>query len=440
MCSINTQSKEAYMILGILTFLITFFSLFHIICALKYKDEFYDKNLTEKGFSIIVPCYNEAPILKYTIEGLNQLRYSNYEVIFVNDGSKDDTLKILCEELYLNKITPDNLAIITSRVKGIYQSKKNPNMYVIDKENGGKADSLNIGFKLASNELILTMDGDSILDENALKVMNHTFYDESVIASGGAVHVMQLFKLNKKPSLLILLQSLDFIKGFYVYKASLAFNNALAIISGAFGVFRKEVLYQVGGFRSGLGEDIDITLRFQEYGKANNKKIVFTEQAICYTECPERLSDLIKQRVRWQKGFIDSILKNRSYIFKNLLKNSVSFFLIIDAVTINTLAIIVLAINIILISTNLMNGSPSHIILYIAMIILFNTIYSMVAIKKAKYYLKNLRTTPLYFIMFLDMLLFRLLYVYVFIKGSLTFYFTRINWDKLTRTNNSYNL
>jgi len=428
------------MILGIFTFLITFFSLFHIICAIKYKDDYHDKKLTEKGFSIIVPCYNEAPILKYTMEGLKQLRYSNYEVIFVNDGSKDDTLKILSQELRLNKITSDHLTIITSRVKGVYQSEINSNIYVIDKENGGKADSLNIGFKLASKELILTMDGDSILEENALHVMNHTFEDESVIASGGSIHVMQLFKLNKKPSLLILLQSLDFIKGFYVYKASLAFNNALTIISGAFGVFKKEVLYDVGGFRSGLGEDIDITLRFQEYGKANNKKIVFTEKAVCYTECPEKLKDLIKQRVRWQKGFIDSILKNRKYIFKNILKNSVSFFLIIDAAIINTLAIIVLAINISLISIRLITGSPSHIVLFILMIVLFNTTYSLIAIKKAKYYFSNLKTMPLYLVMLLDMLLFRFLYIYVFIKGSLTFYFTKINWDKLTRTNNSYNL
>lgn len=428
------------MILGIFTFLITFFSLFHIICAIRYKNEFYDKDLTEKGFSIIVPCFNEAPIIKYTIEGLKQLKYSNYEVIFVNDGSKDDTLPVLCKELHLVKITPDNTTLLTGRVRGIYQSNINPRIYVIDKINGGKADSLNVGYRMASKDLILTMDGDSVLDENALNVMNQTFEDEAVIASGGAVHVMQYFKLNKKPNLLILLQSLDFIKGFYVYKASLAFNNALAIISGAFGVFKKEVLYQVGGFRSGLGEDIDITLRFQEYAKANNKKLVFTEHAICYTECPERLNDLIKQRVRWQKGFIDSIIKNRKYIFTNIFKNSLSFFLIIDAVVINTIAIVVLGINLVLISVNLMNGSPSHIILYITIIILFNTIYSITAVRKAKFYLNNLKCLPLYFVMLLDILLFRFLYVYVFIKGSLTFYFTRINWDKLTRTNNSYNL
>ena len=260
------------MILGIITFLITFFSLFHIICALKYKHEQFDKSLTEKGFSIIVPCYNEAPILKYTIEGIMAIKYTNCEIIFVNDGSMDDTLKVLMNELSLSKITPDNLTILTGKVIGIYQSDKYPNIYVIDKTNGGKADSLNVGFKLATKDLILTMDGDCILDENALNVMNHVFMDDSVIAAGGAVHVMQLFKLNKKPSLLILMQSLDFIKGFYIYKASLAYNNALAIISGAFGVFKKDVLYNVGGFRSGLGEDIDITLRFQQYAQANNKE------------------------------------------------------------------------------------------------------------------------------------------------------------------------
>jgi len=211
-----------------------------------YKNEQYDKVLTEKGISIIVPCYNEAPILKYTIEGIKQIKYANCEVIFVNDGSTDDTLNVLMEELDVSRITPDNLTILSGKVRGVYQSNKYPGIYVIDKINGGKADSLNIGFKLANKELILTMDGDCILDENALNVMNQVFTDDSVIAAGGAVHVMQMFKLNKKPSLLILLQSLDFMKGFYIYKASLAYNNALAIISGAFGVFKKDVLYQVG--------------------------------------------------------------------------------------------------------------------------------------------------------------------------------------------------
>ncbi len=428
------------MVLGIITFLITFFSLYHIICAIRYKDERFDKVLTEKGFSIIIPCYNEAPILKYTLEGIQQIKYENCEVIFVNDGSNDDTLKVLMEELSLSNYTPDNITLLTGKVIGIYQSDKYPNIYVIDKKNGGKADSLNIGFKLATKELILTMDGDCVLDKNALNVMNHVFVDDSVIASGGAVHVMQMFKLNQKPSLLILLQSLDFIKGFYIYKASLAYNNALAIISGAFGVFKKDVLNQVGGFRSGLGEDIDITLRFQQYAQINNKKIVFAENAICYTECPEKLNDLVKQRVRWQKGFIDSIIKNRKYVFKNIFKNNVSFFLIFDAIAINTIAIIVLSINLILIITNFMNGEPSHIILYIVMITLFNSIYSIIAIKKAKYYVHNLNTLPLYLTIILDMLFFRFIYIFVFIKGSVTFYFTRINWDKLTRTNNSYTL
>lgn len=428
------------MILGLITFLITFFSLFHIICAIMYKNEQYDKILTEKGFSIIIPCYNEAPILKYTIEGIKKIKYTNWEAIFVNDGSKDETLQVLMDELALFKITPDNLAILTGKVKGVYQSDKYPNIYVIDKINGGKADSLNIGFKLATKELILTMDGDCILDEKALNVMNNIFHDDSVIAAGGAVHVMQMFKLNKKPSLLILLQSLDFIKGFYIYKASLAYNNALAIISGAFGVFKKNILYQIGGFRSGLGEDIDITLRFQQYAQAHKKKIVFAENAICYTECPEKLNDLIKQRVRWQKGFIDSIIKNRKYVFKNIFKNNVSFFLIFDAVAINTIAIIVLSINLILITANLMNGVQSHLILYIIMIIIFNTIYSIIAIKKAKQTISNLNVLRLYFTIIFDLLFFRFIYIFVFIKGSLTYYFTRINWDKLTRTNNSYNL
>ena len=204
--------------------------------------------------SIIVPCYNEAPILKYTVEGLLNIEYDDLEVIFINDGSKDNTFDVLHELLELRHWDTGIEGFLPNKVRGLYKSGRYPFINVIDKYSSGKADSLNIGVLFAKKELIVTMDGDCVLEKNALINMNTAFDDEDVIASGGVVHIMQMFKLDSKPGIVIMMQALDYIKGFYIYKASLACNDALSIISGAFGVFRRNIIIEIGGFKAGLGK------------------------------------------------------------------------------------------------------------------------------------------------------------------------------------------
>lgn len=426
------------MLFGIITFLSTFFSLYHMICAIKYNIPNYNYSNFEKGISILIPCYNEAPILKYTIEGLRRLEYDNYEVIFINDGSSDDTLEVLNNELDLKKLKGNDYNTLSKEVRGLYLSDKYDNMYLIDKVNSGKAESLNAGIMFSKKQLVLTLDADCILKKDALKVMNSTFNDKKVIASGGAVHVMQMFKLDKRLKPMILLQALDYIKGFYIYKASLAYNNALAIISGAFGIFKRDILLKIGGFRAGLGEDIDMTLRLQEYAIKHDKKVIFNENAICFTECPENFKDFMKQRVRWQKGFIDSIIKNRSFVFKNLLKQNLSFFLLIDAVLINTISIGVLIANIFLALTNVINGLPNHLISYLVITVIFNYVYSTTAISKSKRHVEGLKIRWLYAVIIVDMFAFRFLYIFFYIFGSIQYYFNNKSWNKFTRTSNIY--
>jgi len=327
---------------------------------------------------------------------------------------------------------------LSHKVRGTYKSKKHPFIYVVDKYNSGKANSLNTGIFYTQKELIVTMDGDCMLDKNSLVNMNMTFDDEDVIASGGVVHIMQMFKLDNKIKQIVLMQALDYTKGFYIYKASLAHNDGLSIISGAFGVFRKNIIIEIGGFKTGLGEDIDITLRLQEYAKKNTKKVVFNRNAICYTECPERLTELIRQRVRWQKGFIDAILKNSNFLFKNVLKSNVCFFIIVDALLTNSFATIVFIINIILIFMKVIYGYQLHIFIYYLTTIIFNIIYSVIAIKMAKKSIPHLKTKPLYFMIVYDLLFFQFLRVFFFLKGTITYYFDNKHWYKVDRTNNIY--
>ncbi len=425
------------MIFYLIIFTSTFFSIYHLLSSYKFKNEKFFHHISQKGISILVPCFNEAPILKYTIEGLLNIDYDNLEVIFINDGSKDNTLQVLYQLLDLS-VWEINTATSTSEIIQTYKSNKYPFIYVIDKSNNGKANSLNIGALFAKKELIVTMDGDCILEKNALITMNKTFDDKDVIASGGVVHIMQMFKLDNKLSRIVLMQALDYIKGFYIYKSSLAYNNALSIISGAFGVFRKEVIKEIGGFKVGLGEDIDITLRIQEYAKKYNKKVIFNRKAICYTECPESLQQLIKQRVRWQKGFIDAILNNSDFLFKNIIKSNVCFYIIIDALLSNSFSTVVVIINIILMITKVIYGYPLHIFIYYLSTILFNIICSVIAIKGAKKNVPYLKTKRLYFMIILDILFFQFLRIFFFLMGTVTYYFDNKYWYKVNRTNNCY--
>jgi len=428
------------MLLHLILFLSTFFSVIHLLSAHRFKNEKIIYNVFQRGMSILVPCYNEAPILKYTVEGLLNVEYSNMEVIFINDGSTDGTFETLDKLLDLHIWNDKAYTYLSPKVRGIYRSSIYPFIYVIDKYNSGKADSLNVGVGFARKELIVTMDGDCVLEKNALANMNKVFDDDDVIAAGGVVHIMQMFKLNTKPSRIVVMQALDYIKGFYIYKASLAYNKALTIISGAFGAFRKSVIKEIGGFKKGLGEDIDITIRLQEYAHKNNKKVVYNTNSICYTECPETLIGLIRQRVRWQKGFIDAILNNSSFLIRNILRNNVCFYMLVDALLSNSLATVVFIINLILLWVKLVYGYPIHMLTYYFTTIVFNIMSSIVAIREAKKYVTDLKILPLYLSIIYDLTFFQLLRIYFFLAGAIMYCFNHKKWYKVVRTNNYYRI
>lgn len=160
-------------------------------------------------------------------------------------------------------------------------------------------------------------------------------------AKNGMLHIMQGYDIDyltgrfcKKRSLLVNLQIVEYMKGFYVYKKSLAKQNATATISGAFGVFTRDILMKAGGFRRTLGEDIDITLCIQRMIHKTDKKLVYLTEAMCYTQCPENLYDLTRQRMRWQKGFVSCVLYNKKFLFRTLLTKSLSFHFLLEAMII----------------------------------------------------------------------------------------------------------
>lgn len=336
-----------YLFYGTAGIFLAFQLLYTIIPLMCSKVKKLNPELAEKSISVLVPAYNEELTIKNCIDAIAGLNYKNYEMMIINDGSKDGTFSRLNELLKLEPMNrePDN-KLTYKTVRGFYRSLSYPHIFVIDKLNGGKADSLNAGIDYATTEIVITLDADSMLETDSLKFVNQYFYNEEIIALGGTVKIVQgaekkngaiVEKFRGKG--LIKSQIINYTHGFYVRKLTQSFFNSIVVISGAFGAFHKDILMQVNGFRSTVGEDIDITLKIHEYIKSKGlkKKLVYAPEAVCYTECPENLPNFYKQRIRWQKAFIDCILIYWSKL-SDRFSVGVSLFFAIDGFVLGTLS------------------------------------------------------------------------------------------------------
>lgn len=394
----------------------------------------------EKMISILVSCFNEGKTIGDSVKGLLAIGYSNFEAIFINDGSDDETFSILAALLELEE-APD-LQVEESWC--FYRSKKYSNFFVVDKGHEGKGAALNVGILVAKADIIVTLDADSFLDYNALAQMNAAFQDPDVVAAGGAIHISQSHYRSFQQSgvfkrLLISLQALEYLKGFYVYKLSLSKQKAISVISGAFATFRKQELLAVGGYRNTLGEDVDITIRLQQQIQNSSKKILFLPQAHCYTQCPETLEDLKKQRMRWQKGFIDCAFRERGFLFKTVLSRSLSFHFFIEAVFVNLCACLFTVASHIL-ALVFAFKDPGVLYVFLAFqgfSFAFNAVHSFVALHVAAKYIRH---PPTLFkkigpAIFLDALFYRYFTLVIFLGGTVAYFWNRNDnsWHKFAR-------
>jgi cellulose synthase/poly-beta-1,6-N-acetylglucosamine synthase-like glycosyltransferase len=279
--------------------------------------------------SVIVPAYNEAATIVSSIRSLLQLSYSEFELVVVNDGSKDDTLEVLKGEFKL-AIFPEayRIRLHTKPVRAIYLSTIYPNLRVIDKENGGKADSMNTGINAARYPLFCVIDADSILQRDSLQMAVQPFLeDPKTIACGATIRVANgcqvrggfLERTGLPSNPLALFQVAEYLRAFLFGRLGWSSVDALLIVSGAFGVFHKETVVSVGGFnRHTLGEDMELIMRLHRVMTERRVpyRIAFIPDPVCWTEAPENLRILRKQRVRWQHGLGDCIMLNRSLLFK----------------------------------------------------------------------------------------------------------------------------
>jgi cellulose synthase/poly-beta-1,6-N-acetylglucosamine synthase-like glycosyltransferase len=257
-----------------------------------------------------------------------QLTYSEYELLVVNDGSKDDTLAVLKREFGLLPFPEAyRRQIPTKEIKAIYRSTKFPNLRVIDKFNGGKADSLNAGINAARYPLFCGVDADSILQRDSLERVNQPFLrDPTMVATGGTIRVANgcevrggfLTKVGLPRNPWALFQVVEYLRAFLFGRLGWSAVNGMLIISGAFGVFRKDAVVSVGGYRPDtIGEDMELIVRLHRLLRARRQpyRIEFVPDPVCWTEAPEDFKTLKNQRIRWQRGLAESLNANWGLMF-----------------------------------------------------------------------------------------------------------------------------
>ncbi|MBE4908937.1 glycosyltransferase [Bacillus luteolus] len=281
-----------------------------------------------KPVSILVPAYNEGVGIYSSVRSLLSIEYPEYEVVVINDGSKDNTLEKLIERFNLvktNHVIQKKLE--TKEVKAIYRSTIYEHLIVVDKENGGKADALNVGINVSRYPYFCSMDGDSILERDAfIKVMKPIIEsDGEVIASGGSVRIANGCKIESgeivsvglpsKP--LVVMQIIEYLRAFLMGRIGLSKHNLLLIVSGAFGVFSKQWVIEAGGYSHTVGEDMELVVRLHRLIKERkeDKRIVYVADPVCWTEAPESLTFLRRQRNRWHRGLFDSLWTHRKLMF-----------------------------------------------------------------------------------------------------------------------------
>lgn len=287
-----------------------------------FQSEFY------KPVSIIIPAYNEELTIVDNITSILSLQYPEYEVVVVNDGSKDRTIEELKDKFNLVVSSRSyRKDLETKDVREIYDSADYPNLVVVDKENGGKADALNAGINIAEFPLVCNVDADSLIDDHALlKIVEPFSRDWRVVAAGGTIRVandceirggqVTKVRLAKKP--LVRMQVLEYLRAFLFGRVGWAALNSLLIISGAFGVFKRKHLINAGGYSTDtVGEDMELVLKLNRKMKKSDReyKVVFFPDPVCWTQVPEDLQTLSNQRRRWQRGLGQSLLMNKELFF-----------------------------------------------------------------------------------------------------------------------------
>lgn len=404
--------------------------------------------------SILAPAYNEEATIIENIRSLLSLHYGNYEVIIINDGSKDSTFQRIFDYYQLEKVDyAVHYQINCQEIKGVYKSKlpSFSKLTVVDKINGGKSDALNAGINVSSKDLILCIDVDCIVQEDAILKLAKPYLEEKyqVIASGGVVRIAnsckvedgKLVEVNMPRNLWPRFQVLEYIRAFLMGRMAWSRLNGLLIISGAMGLFDKEVVIKVGGYdKDTVGEDMELVVRMRRYMYEQDRrfKVVYIPDPLCWTEAPADLQILGRQRNRWTRGTIETL-----WIHKDLFFNprygilgmlSYPYWLFFE-----WLAPIIefLGISIFILLAILGNINWEFSLILISMVYFFSIALSTVAVlfEEMSYqqYTKGRDLVKLLLVAFLEPILYHPLTVYWAIKGNIHKFIGKKNWGNMVR-------
>jgi len=278
--------------------------------------------------SILAPAFNEEATIETSLRALLALQYPNLEVIVISDGSKDRTVQVLIERFDLVPVkTIYEQRIKTKPVRTLYRSSTYPALAVVDKENGGKADALNVGLSFARGELVCAMDADTLIEGDGLQRMVRPFlYATDVVATGGTIRVVngsevkhgRVVRASVPTHLLAGIQVVEYLRAFLFGRLGWNRLGGNIIISGAFGLFQREAVVNSGGYlHDTVGEDMELVLRLKRlsYENGGPGKIAFVPDPVAWTEVPESAKVLGRQRDRWHRGLADVLWRHRGMMF-----------------------------------------------------------------------------------------------------------------------------
>ena len=282
--------------------------------------------------SIIAPAFNESKTIIDNVRTLLSLYYNNFEVILVNDGSTDNTFEKIEKEYDLTKVNYYfDYHLPCERIRGVYKSK-NPSynrLTVIDKNNGGKADSLNAGINICQSTLFVSIDADSIIEPDSILKLVKPFLEEKerkVIGAGGVIRIVNsceverghIHEIHLPRQILPRLQVLEYTRAFLLGRMAWSQLDGLMLISGAMGIFDRDTVIKAGGYSiKTVGEDMELVLRMRRQMAEEKVKyeVTYIPDPLCWTEVPSDLKSMRKQRTRWTRGLVESLSAHRKIFF-----------------------------------------------------------------------------------------------------------------------------